>query len=353
MKTLSEASSLAEIHECDVAIIGGGPVGLGLAIELGQRGISSTVSEKSFEPSPIPKGQNLTQRTMEHFRVWGIETAVRASRAILPGSGIGGLTCYGSLLSKYNYDWFKRAVVGPYYAAENERLPQYATENALRARVGELNQVKFLKGSRAVSLRQDDETVKVEIRQGERRSEIKARYAVGCDGSHSMTRKAAGISETISDHERLMCLLVFRSEELHELLGGHPGKSFFNVLHPELDGYWKFFGKVDASARVVFPCAGAGRDDSQKFRYSRISPRSRGLEIQFRFAAYRILASSRGDGQQLQVRENFSRRGFRPQPSSLRGLRDQHRLRRRPESRLEARIGRERLQRRSVARNIR
>ncbi len=50
--------------EQQVIIVGGGPVGMGLAIELGQRGIRVVVVEKYLEPQPIPKGQNLTQRTM-------------------------------------------------------------------------------------------------------------------------------------------------------------------------------------------------------------------------------------------------------------------------------------------------
>ncbi len=42
-----------------------------------------------------------------------------------------------------------------------------------------------------------------------------------------------------------MVLLVFRSTGLHRLLERFPGKSFYNVLHPDLNGYWQFFGRVD------------------------------------------------------------------------------------------------------------
>jgi hypothetical protein len=41
-----------------------------------------------------------------------------------------------------------------------------------------------------------------------------------------------------------MVLLVFRSKELSRLLERFPGKSFYNVLHPSLKGYWLFFGRV-------------------------------------------------------------------------------------------------------------
>jgi flavin-dependent dehydrogenase len=57
----------ANREDTQVIIVGGGPVGMGLAIELGQRGIHCVVIERYTSPQPIPKGQNLTQRTMEHF----------------------------------------------------------------------------------------------------------------------------------------------------------------------------------------------------------------------------------------------------------------------------------------------
>src|SRR5262245_53198384 len=121
-----------------VVIIGAGPVGLGLAIELGQRKIRCIVVERHCSPQRIPKGQNLTQRTMEHFHFWGVEQQVRAARVIPREYGIGGLTAYGTLLGSYTYDWLQRELVRPFYFADNERLPQYATEGVLRARLADL-----------------------------------------------------------------------------------------------------------------------------------------------------------------------------------------------------------------------
>src|ERR1700760_1518434 len=118
--------------EAQVVIVGGGPVGMGLAIELGQRNIRCIVGERYAQPEPIPKGQNLTQRTMEHFHFWGVEKALRAARTIPPAHGIGGLTAHGSLLGPWRYDWLQRELVRDYYLTANERLPQYATETVLR-----------------------------------------------------------------------------------------------------------------------------------------------------------------------------------------------------------------------------
>ena len=131
---MSENQTAVDGWDTDVAIVGGGPVGMGLAIELGQRGVRCTVVERYTQPQPIPKGQNLTQRTLEHFHFWGAEPQLRAARTIPPEYGIGGLTTYGTLLSTYHYNWLQRELVKPYYYTANERLPQYATEAVMRER---------------------------------------------------------------------------------------------------------------------------------------------------------------------------------------------------------------------------
>jgi 2-polyprenyl-6-methoxyphenol hydroxylase-like FAD-dependent oxidoreductase len=246
--------SNARQEDTQVIIVGGGPVGMGLAIELGQRGIHCVVVERYASPQPIPKGQNLTQRTMEHFYFWGAEKDLRAARTIPRDYGIGGLTAYGTLLGGYTYDWLQRELVRPFYFTDNERLPQYATEAVLRQRAAEIPQVSTLYGWSAEEVNQDSDGVHVVItkRDQDDRRILHARYVVGCDGSRSMVREQSGVTQTRSDHDRLMVLLVFRSEGLHQLLERFPGKSYYNVLDPELKGYWKFFGRVDLGTTWFF-----------------------------------------------------------------------------------------------------
>jgi 2-polyprenyl-6-methoxyphenol hydroxylase-like FAD-dependent oxidoreductase len=235
-----------------VIIVGGGPVGMGLAVTLAQRGVASLIVERS-QPQPIPKGQNLTQRTMEHFHFWGLEKALRAARTIPPEFGIGGLTAYGSLLGEFSYDWLQRDLVRPYYFTDNERLPQYATEAVLRGRIAELPLVRTAYGCAAEAVGQDGDGAWVDLVDGEgRRRTERADYLVGCDGSRSIVREQAGISQTLSDHDRSMVLIVFRSKALDRLLQRFPGKSYFNILHPDLKGYWQFFGRVDLDGSWFF-----------------------------------------------------------------------------------------------------
>jgi 2-polyprenyl-6-methoxyphenol hydroxylase-like FAD-dependent oxidoreductase len=253
-----------------VAIVGGGPVGLGLAIELGQRGIRCVLIERFVTPPPIPKGQNLTQRTMEHLHFWGAEQELRAARTIPKDYGIGGLIAYGSLLGGYAYDWLQRELVRPYYFTDNERIPQYVTEAVLRRRVAELPSVQTLYGWRADAVAQDAHGASVAIseRDGAGQRTIRADYVVGCDGARSVVRDQAGITQTRSDHDKLMVLLVFRAPGLHTLLERYPGKSFYCVLTPELKGYWQFFGRVDLGTTWFFhaPVPAGTTKDNYDFR---------------------------------------------------------------------------------------
>ena len=79
----------------DVVIVGGGPVGMGLAIDLGQRGIKVCVIERHTKLQAVPKGQNMTQRTLEHFQVWQCEDALREARITPRGLTNGGIIVTG------------------------------------------------------------------------------------------------------------------------------------------------------------------------------------------------------------------------------------------------------------------
>ena len=241
-------------HDAEVLVIGGGPVGMGLAIELGQRGISVAVIERNETPQHVPKGQNLTQRTGEHFRIWGVSEQIRAAAPIPHEYGSAGLTAYGTLLGGYSYDWYRRDEVRRFYFADNERLPQYDTEAVLRERVAQIDRVRVHYGWTAVDLQDSGERVFVDMTHPDDpdKRRLTARYAVGCDGSGSLTRERAGIEQDIDPHGRRMVLLVFKSMELHRLLARFGGKSYFSVISPQLRGYWQFLGRVDLDGTWFF-----------------------------------------------------------------------------------------------------
>src|SRR3954470_5834608 len=65
--------------DTQVLIVGAGPVGLTLAIDLGKRGIRCTLIERNDAPLGYPKMERCNPRTMEIFRRLGIAETVRAA----------------------------------------------------------------------------------------------------------------------------------------------------------------------------------------------------------------------------------------------------------------------------------
>jgi len=237
-----------------VVIVGGGPVGLALAVTLGKVGIPCALVERQLKPSAVPKGQNLTARSLEHFYFWGCADELHAARLLPPGFPIGGITAYEDLASEYWYAPAGRETVADFYYERNERLPQYLTETVLRNRVRELDPVVAMFGWSAAGFTEDDDGVRVtavEDLSGERR-EIEGDYLVGCDGARSRVRAQAGIESSGADFDQRMVLAVFQSGELHAHVGRFPMRTTYRVLHPELEGYWRFFGRVDATGSWFF-----------------------------------------------------------------------------------------------------
>ncbi|MBO4209141.1 NAD-binding protein, partial [Micromonospora echinofusca] len=62
-----------------VLVVGGGPVGLSLAIRLAQLGVPATLVERHPDTATFPKGRALSIRTMEIYRSWGLEAEITAA----------------------------------------------------------------------------------------------------------------------------------------------------------------------------------------------------------------------------------------------------------------------------------
>lgn len=236
-----------------IIIVGGGPVGAALALDLGLRGVSCVVIESRTALPNIPKGQGLTQRTLEHFYFWGLVEELRAARTMPRGYPIGEITAYGSLASEYWHAPAGREVVDDFFFQKTERMPQYRMEAVLRRKLAMLPNVELRLGVTATAVEQSADGVRAMVTNecGEVET-LEADYLVGCDGAHSMVRETAGITRSGTDYDRTMVLLVFRSRDLHEKLKRFPERSTYRVMDPDLHGYWKFFGRVDVGEGFFF-----------------------------------------------------------------------------------------------------
>jgi 2-polyprenyl-6-methoxyphenol hydroxylase-like FAD-dependent oxidoreductase len=250
------------IENCDVVIVGGGPCGLTLAIELGRRGISTILLEERTTPSRFPSANATQARTMEHYRRLGFAEKVRAE-GLPPDypTDIAYFTRYTkhelarfSLPSARAARDMVKTLSGSWSAAElPHRVSQIFVEDVLRAEAAACPAVSLRPGWRMTTIRDDGNGVEVdaESRGIGQRLTLHASYAVAADGGGSPTRKMLGInyageSGAVRDFMGgRMFAIHFRSPEL------------YNVLpHPRAWMYWA----VNRERRA-FMAAVNGRDE--------------------------------------------------------------------------------------------
>ncbi|MGF7236035.1 MAG: FAD-dependent monooxygenase [Frankia sp.] len=171
----------------DVLVVGAGPTGLVLAIELARRGIDVRLVEELTEPpAQADKAIGVHCRTME---IWEDLGVVR--EAMDAGIWLDGQIVVVNGRETHRVEWNLPDL--PY---AHLGLPQYETERILTDRLGALGGAR---GSleRGVALRgftQDDSgvTARLATADGAERT-VRAKYIVGCDGAHSTVRKELGL----------------------------------------------------------------------------------------------------------------------------------------------------------------
>ena len=187
----------------EVLVIGAGPVGLTLAIDLGRRGVHCTLVERKAAPEFLPKMERCNARTMEIFRRMGLADRIRAAglERHMPMDVFIALAMNEPPLLRLPYPSVAEAEAqiaacndGSMPREPYQLISQYTLEPLLKAAAEQLPSVAVRYRLEFVSLSHDDEGVTAMLRDGDGRAEtIRARYLVGCDGGASPVRKALGI----------------------------------------------------------------------------------------------------------------------------------------------------------------
>ncbi|MGC5077304.1 FAD-dependent oxidoreductase [Agrococcus sp. DT81.2] len=160
----------------DVAIVGGGAVGLHLACLLAQRGVDVVVLERRTEPSHLSRAIGIHAPGLAALDAAGVGDAVRAA-AIRIRSGVA--LSRGRLLARLPFEH------EPILA-----LQQHRTEALLRERLAALAPGALRQGVELVGLASGADDVELAARGT---SPVRARWAVGADGVRSTTRALLGI----------------------------------------------------------------------------------------------------------------------------------------------------------------
>ena len=183
--------------ETPVLIVGGGPVGLAMAIELGWRGIGCVLVEQGDGTTDFPRANTIDLRSMEFCRRWGIAEAVRA--AGLPAD-FPHTALYATSLAGYEIARFERGshggTGGSTLSPERpQRCNQLFFDPVLRAHASAMEGVTLRYSNRFDSFTQDHEGVTATVRDltTDKEETIRATYLVACCGGRSPIRKSLGI----------------------------------------------------------------------------------------------------------------------------------------------------------------
>ncbi|HEX6981364.1 MAG TPA: NAD(P)/FAD-dependent oxidoreductase [Balneolaceae bacterium] len=168
-----------------VAIAGGGPVGLFLAACLHKLGISCIILEKRSEPRPGSRSIGIHPVSLELFDKLNladdfVKKGIKISRghAFTNSRKIGALS-FDDCPKPFNFIL---------------TLPQVETEWILENYVDQLKNFRLIKNAKVTDFTQRDSHVTLSFEQDDEIKTIKTSFLVGCDGKESTIRKKAGIS---------------------------------------------------------------------------------------------------------------------------------------------------------------
>lgn len=188
-----------------VGIIGGGPVGMVLAMNLAAFGVDSVLV--NIEPSSRwhPKGNTHNARTMEHYRRLGIARQIR--KVGLPPdhpTDVGYFTTLnGWELARHRMPSENEKIAARDAAATTDQIPeplfranQMYVEAELFRHIQTLAPVTPRYGWRCIAITEQADVVEVTIEEVAtgRTERLNCAYVVGCDGGRSFVRRWLGIA---------------------------------------------------------------------------------------------------------------------------------------------------------------
>jgi 2-polyprenyl-6-methoxyphenol hydroxylase-like FAD-dependent oxidoreductase len=222
-----------------VLIVGGGPVGLALAGDLGWRGVPCLLVEQSDGSIYQPRQDFVGIRTMEFCRRWGLVDAVEASPypRDVPQDNVYVTSLAGYELGRERFPSMGDEKPPPASPQKRERCPQNMFDPILRAFAASHRSVELRYRTRLLGFVQERDRVvaTVEDLDAARRYDIAARYIAGCDGARSLVRETLGIGMTGNPAVTYTTNIIFRCPHLVSL---HDKGQAYRFIILGTEGVW-------------------------------------------------------------------------------------------------------------------
>ncbi len=258
----------------DVLIVGGGPVGLTLAIALGKAGVRCTLIEQKEAPALLPKMERCNARTMEMYRRLGIAESVRAAglKADVPMDVFVVLSMTEKPLIHHPYpsvaqarEQIKATNDGTMPLEPYQLISQYTLEPLLKSIAEELPSVTVHYGHEFLSFAQDDQGVTAQVTAGGKTVSMRAQYLIGCDGGSSTVRKQLGIKLRGEFNLLELRQALYRCDELFDKIPIGPGP-----------GHGRHYHVADAPGNFLIM-----QDSTKHWTLHAVSPSDEDMKRQF------------------------------------------------------------------------
>ena len=178
--------SLAHQDGCPVVIVGAGPVGLALAVDLAQRDINVVLIDQKTKVGRGSRAVTFSKRSLEIFDKLGIGQAITEHGTQWSISR----TYFGDEMVDAKDLQPEQGLKRPAYV----NIQQYHVEDYLVKRAQELPALDIRWGTELVAHQQDEQGVQLTLADPQGEYQLNAQYMVAADGAHSPIRKAMNLS---------------------------------------------------------------------------------------------------------------------------------------------------------------
>jgi 2-polyprenyl-6-methoxyphenol hydroxylase-like FAD-dependent oxidoreductase len=221
--------------DTDVLIVGAGPVGLTVAVDLGRRGVRTVLTEQNSAPHMWPKMERCNARSMEIYRRLGLAEKIRAAGlpAHIPMDVFIVISLIDPPLLHLPYPSVAEAKKeiasrndGTLPLEPYQLISQYTLEPLLKSVAETLPSVTVRYGCEFLSFSQDAASVTAEVNEGGRSSTIKARYLIGCDGGTSKVRRQLGFKLSGEGNILQLRQALYHCDDLFERIAIGKGRHY-------------------------------------------------------------------------------------------------------------------------------